>query len=198
MSNQRYSTTMEQPQLMPRRVERRLIDYHDPITRVIRRSMQAGIRWKIEEDNEQDKQLTGLDQYQIRKVIPWHRGITCTMLTYAFLTFQRALHLDPMPHTRTTSQRAARRRQPSRPREAATTARTRSDDSLTLAVLAVFLALTGLAVRHDDVKLLRQRHWRTERQVTVAISHYQRRGDPLPPYLRPGDPHQSHRQELPL
>ncbi|WP_051970804.1 hypothetical protein [Kitasatospora azatica] len=25
---------------------------------------QAGIRWKIEEDNEQGKQLTGLDQYQ--------------------------------------------------------------------------------------------------------------------------------------
>ncbi|WP_055717428.1 hypothetical protein [Streptomyces torulosus] len=44
---------------------------------------QAGVRWKIEEDNEQGKQLTGLGQYQVRKWTPWHRHVTCAMLALA-------------------------------------------------------------------------------------------------------------------
>lgn len=58
---------------------------------------QAGTRWKIEEDNEQGKQLTGLGQYQVRKWTPWHRHVTCSMLALAFLTVQRAQHPDPEP-----------------------------------------------------------------------------------------------------
>ena len=59
---------------------------------------QAGIRWRIEEeDNEQGKQLAGLDQYQVRKWTPWHRSVTCTMLAHAFLAVQRARHLAASP-----------------------------------------------------------------------------------------------------
>jgi SRSO17 transposase len=59
--------------------------------------VQAGVRWKIEEDNEDGKQLVGLDQYQVRKWTPWHRHVTCAMLAQAFLVVQRAQHPDPEP-----------------------------------------------------------------------------------------------------
>jgi hypothetical protein len=51
---------------------------------------QAGGRWQIEEDNEINKQLVGLDQYQARKWTPRHRHITACMLATAFPAVQRA------------------------------------------------------------------------------------------------------------
>jgi len=56
---------------------------------------RAGVRWKIEENNEQAKQITGLGQYQVRRWNSWHRHVTCAMLALAFLTVQRAHHPDP-------------------------------------------------------------------------------------------------------
>jgi SRSO17 transposase len=56
---------------------------------------RAGVRWKIEENNEQAKQITGLGQYQVRRWNSWHRHVTCAMLALAFLTVQRAQHPDP-------------------------------------------------------------------------------------------------------
>jgi SRSO17 transposase len=50
----------------------------------------AGVRWKIEDCNGEGKDLIGLDQYQVRKWIPWHRHVTCCMLAHAFLTVQAA------------------------------------------------------------------------------------------------------------
>ncbi|MEU7990604.1 IS701 family transposase [Streptosporangium canum] len=50
----------------------------------------AGMRWKIEENNEHGKDLLGLTQYQVRKWTPWHRHITIAMLAPAFLSFMRA------------------------------------------------------------------------------------------------------------
>ncbi|MFS4093372.1 IS701 family transposase [Streptomyces sp. AF1A] len=55
----------------------------------------AGVRWKIEENNETAKQITGLGQYQVRRWNSWHRHVTCAMLALAFLTVQRAHHPDP-------------------------------------------------------------------------------------------------------
>ncbi|MFF3062830.1 hypothetical protein [Streptomyces sp. NPDC057909] len=46
--------------------------------------------WKIEEDNELNKQLVGFAQYQVRKWTPWHRHVTACMLATAFLAVQRA------------------------------------------------------------------------------------------------------------
>jgi SRSO17 transposase len=165
---------------------------------------QAGIRWKIEEDNEQGKQLTGLDQYQVRKWIPWHRSVTCTMLAHAFLAVQRAHHLatgpEHAPGEPAPSQETAGAPPTGESSPATGSPPRRSDPMvrLTLSALACLLALTGLAVRHDDAELLRQHHWRTEHQTAAAISHYQRRGDPLPAHLRPSDPNRSHQQDPPL
>ncbi|MEU4534171.1 IS701 family transposase [Streptosporangium sp. NPDC023825] len=50
----------------------------------------AGMRWKIEENNEHGKDLLGLTQYQVRKWTPWHRHVTITMLALAFLAVTRA------------------------------------------------------------------------------------------------------------
>jgi SRSO17 transposase len=60
----------------------------------------AGMRWKIEENNEHGKDLLGLDQYQVRKWVPWHRHVTTCMLAAAFLAVTRT-HL---PTTQDTDQ----------------------------------------------------------------------------------------------
>ncbi|MGW4492358.1 IS701 family transposase [Streptomyces sp. NPDC004376] len=56
---------------------------------------RASGRWQIEEDNEINKQLVGMAQYQVRKWTPWHRHITACMLATAFLAVQRAAFLEP-------------------------------------------------------------------------------------------------------
>ncbi|MEW2490875.1 IS701 family transposase [Streptomyces sp. NPDC048411] len=56
---------------------------------------RAGGRWQIEEDNEINKQLVGLAQYQVRKWTPWHRHVTACMLATAFLSVQRAAIPEP-------------------------------------------------------------------------------------------------------
>nr|WP_102926474.1 hypothetical protein [Streptomyces noursei] len=60
---------------------------------------RAGVRWTIEENNEQAKQITGLGQYQVRRWNSWHRHVTCAMLALAFLAVQRARHRDHSPKT---------------------------------------------------------------------------------------------------
>ncbi|WP_425464806.1 IS701 family transposase [Nonomuraea terrae] len=50
----------------------------------------AGMRWKIEENNEHGKDLLGLTQYQVRKWTPWHRHVTIALLALAFLAVMRA------------------------------------------------------------------------------------------------------------
>lgn len=57
----------------------------------------AGLRWKIEENNAQAKDLVGLDQYEVRKWTPWHRYVTCCMLALAFLAVSRARLGKPHP-----------------------------------------------------------------------------------------------------
>jgi SRSO17 transposase len=68
----------------------------------------AGMRWKIEENNEHGKDLLGLGQYQVRKWTPWHRHVTTCMLAAAFLAVTRAdlpddLGKDPQPQEATTA-----------------------------------------------------------------------------------------------
>lgn len=50
----------------------------------------AGRRWAIEECFEQAKQLTGLDEYEVRSWIGWYRHITLSMLAHATLVVIRA------------------------------------------------------------------------------------------------------------
>jgi SRSO17 transposase len=62
----------------------------------------AGTRWKIEENNEQGKDLIGLDQHQVRTWTAWHHTITACMFAHAFLVVQHAdLHADTATSTET-------------------------------------------------------------------------------------------------
>lgn len=50
----------------------------------------AGSRWAVEECFEQAKQEAGLDEYEVRSWVGWHRHITLSMLAHATLTVIRA------------------------------------------------------------------------------------------------------------
>ncbi len=50
----------------------------------------AGSRWTIEECFEQAKQEAGLDEYEVRSWIGWHRHITLSMLAHATLSVIRS------------------------------------------------------------------------------------------------------------
>lgn len=66
----------------------------------------AGSRWAVEEDFQTGKELTGLDQHQVRRWTSWHRWATLTLLAHAFLTVTaaveqaRAAPADQIPLTR--------------------------------------------------------------------------------------------------
>lgn len=49
----------------------------------------AGSRWAIEECFEQAKQETGLDEYEVRSWVGWHRHTTLSMLAHAALAALR-------------------------------------------------------------------------------------------------------------
>lgn len=49
----------------------------------------AGRRWTIEECFQQAKQLTGLDEYEVRSWIGWYWHITLSMLAHAMLVVIR-------------------------------------------------------------------------------------------------------------
>jgi SRSO17 transposase len=49
----------------------------------------AGMRWRIESLFEQAKGEVGLDQYEVRSWVGWHRHITLAMLAFAYLAAVR-------------------------------------------------------------------------------------------------------------
>jgi hypothetical protein len=108
----------------------------------------AGMRWKIEENNGQGKDLLGLDQYQVRK--------------------------PPAPAwEKTTHSRRSWR--PADPAAA--------DPALTGRDPPSARPHAAAAARGIDHVL----HWslfRRLHQTRALISHYRRRGDPLPAELR--------------
>ena len=60
----------------------------------------AGSRWAIEECFEQAKQETGLDEYEVRSWIGWHRHVTLSMLAHATLAVIRSRTGSPSPKKR--------------------------------------------------------------------------------------------------
>ena len=50
----------------------------------------AGTRWIIEDAFKEAKQEVGLDEYQVRRWVGWHRHITLTLLAHAFLAVIRS------------------------------------------------------------------------------------------------------------
>jgi SRSO17 transposase len=57
----------------------------------------AGQRWRIEENFQAAKELTGLDQHQVRRWTSWHRWSTLAMLAHAFLAIATAIERDHAP-----------------------------------------------------------------------------------------------------
>ncbi|HEY6795429.1 MAG TPA: transposase [Kineosporiaceae bacterium] len=58
----------------------------------------AGIRWRIEECNEQGKDLIGLDQHQVRTWTAFHHHIAVCMFAHAFAATRKArLHATASP-----------------------------------------------------------------------------------------------------
>lgn len=68
----------------------------------------AGARWAIEECFEQAKQLTGLDEYEVRSWVGWQRHVTLSMFAHAMLAVIRARTLRGRPRTLRGRQRTAR------------------------------------------------------------------------------------------
>lgn len=50
----------------------------------------AGCRWRIEECFQSAKHECGLDQYEVRRYVGWHRHITLAMLAHTFLAVAAA------------------------------------------------------------------------------------------------------------
>jgi len=151
----------------------------DPVTEAI---AKAGVRWKIEENNELAKQITGLGQYQVRRWTSWHRHVTCAMLALAFPTVQRARHparnqnprTSPPARTRQTREKRRRRREGAPPVDPTgrpsprLSSRGHGPDRPPQRRLPPPAA--SLASPAPD---------------RATVSHYRRRGDPLPACLRP-------------
>ncbi len=57
----------------------------------------AGPRWRIEANFQAAKELTGLDQHQVRRWKSWHRWTTLAMLAHAFLAVATAIERDHAP-----------------------------------------------------------------------------------------------------
>jgi SRSO17 transposase len=58
-----------------------------PLGEVVR---VAGTRWAVEDGFETAKGDVGLDQYEVRSWVGWHRHITLALLAHAYLTVVRA------------------------------------------------------------------------------------------------------------
>lgn len=110
----------------------------------------AGRRWTVEETIQTSKELTALDQHQVRTWTSWHRWTILAMLAHAFLTITAA---------------GCRRDQ--------------SDDPILLPITVnetrrLFIAIINLpAVTLDHV--LRWSSWRRRHQAQARTSHYRRR-----------------------
>ncbi len=65
-----------------------------PLSAVVR---VTGQRWRIEENFQSAKELTGLDQHQVRRWTSWHRWTTLAMLAHAFLAVATCAERDLAP-----------------------------------------------------------------------------------------------------
>jgi len=112
----------------------------------------AGQRWRIEENFQAAKGLTGLDQHQVRRWVSWQRWTVLAMFAHAFLAVATL---------------AERARTPA------------PDDMIELTVnefrrLFDALVLTG---RPDPEARIRWSHWRRRHQARARDCHYRARLD---------------------
>jgi hypothetical protein len=151
----------------------------------------AGVRWKIEENNEQGKDLIGLDPYQVRTWTSWHHYVTACMFAHAFAVVQRA-HLADAHADVDPGQAPARGGRPGERPPAGVGPTAATPESLdaewlaqaTVADVRNLLAGLVLTVDHGRAHRLHWFAWRLIRKVRAQVSRYRRRGDPLPAHLQ--------------
>jgi SRSO17 transposase len=108
----------------------------------------AGRRWTVEENFQAGKELTGLDQHQVRRWVSWYRWVTLAMLAAAFLTI-------------TTAAEHAHRPQPA--------------DQIPLTRNEISRLLTTMINQPpSQSRQLRWSTWRRRHQHRARTSHYQR------------------------
>jgi SRSO17 transposase len=112
----------------------------------------AGQRWRIEENFQAAKGLTGLDQHQVRRWKSWHRWTTLAMLAHAFLAVATAIERE---HTPTPMGQIA----------------------LTVNEFRRLFDAIQLASNLNIDTLLAWSRWRRGHQAQARDSHYRRRGE---------------------
>lgn len=110
----------------------------------------AGQRWRVEENFQAAKGLTGLDQHQVRRWTSWHRWTTLAMLAHAFLTVATAIERDNAPTPAGLIE-------------------------LTVNEFRRLFDALLLAGRHSLDTLLAWSTWRRRHQATARECHYRRR-----------------------
>ncbi len=66
-------------------------------------TINAGLRWAIEENFQAGKGITGLDQHQVRRRASWYRWVTLAMLACAVLPSQPPSSMPATPVRQTRS-----------------------------------------------------------------------------------------------
>jgi SRSO17 transposase len=116
----------------------------------------AGTRWKVEEGFVGGKELTALDQHQVRSWIPWMRWTVLAMLAHAFLSVMTAAQPPPEPGAMHRDQAG--------------------HDLIPLTRNEIRRLFTGLLHRPRAASdQLRWSRWRRRHQATARNCHYQRR-----------------------
>jgi SRSO17 transposase len=118
----------------------------------------AGTRWRIEEAFQSGKELTGLDEHQVRTWTSWHRWTALAIAAHSLLTGIVADQPPPPPGYAPDTRQEIRR----------------------------LLARLCWPVTHTRDHVLAWRRWRRRRRYAAWICHYKRRGQPLPnpdPYV---------------
>jgi|HubBroStandDraft_4_1064222.scaffolds.fasta_scaffold70642_2 SRSO17 transposase len=116
----------------------------------------AGIRWKVEEGFAGGKELTGLDQHQVRSWTSWTRWTVLAMLAHAFLPVMTATQPAPGPGDVHRDQAG--------------------HELIPLTRNEIRRLFTGpLSHPQPAQDQLHWSHWRRRHQATARTCHYQRR-----------------------
>jgi SRSO17 transposase len=110
----------------------------------------AGQRWRVEENFQAAKGLTGLDQHQVRRWTSWHRWTTLAMLAHAFLAVATAIEREHAPAPGGLIE-------------------------LTVNEFRRLFDALLLAARHTIDDLLAWSRWRRRHQARARDCHYRRR-----------------------
>jgi len=126
----------------------------------------AGVRWKIEESFAGGKELTAMDEHQVRTWTSWRRWTVLAMLAHAFLSVTTAAAAPPTPSDG------------------------HEDDATTAAGRPALIPLTRNEIRRlftTTVRVLRTlehrlhwSQWRRHHQAVARASHHRRRTDQQP------------------